>query len=355
MSDEQALITATVRRILSQTNVRSEGQIVVEWPSRSWRELEGAGLTGVGVEEARGGSGGSFTDVATALFEVGRHATLVPLAETMLAGWLGGRSTWDWSGGPETVSVGDAMNLVVRRNGTELQLDGIIPAVPWARVATRILIVVDSEIGPLLARLEPEDFTIEPGINLAGEYRDAVVLTSARLISDRWQPSSATTQEVRLRGALMRAVSAAGCMSSILELTTAYAHDREQFGRPIEKFQAIQQLLARLAAEVFASSICIRNAVTFVDAEDGALASMSAVVRVSQAATNVARIAHQIHGAIGITEEHSLHYFTSRLWCWRNEFGGETEWSREISKYVRIHGGVNHLWSLMTEINEEIS
>jgi acyl-CoA dehydrogenase len=354
VSDQQSLLSETLRRILKGNNDRDAGTAVAEWSSSSWQELENAGMTGIGIDESLGGSGGSFEDQVTTVFEIGRHASLQPLPETiMLAGWLREIASWPWSGGAETVGVGHPSNIVARRNGSELLLHGTIRGVPWARVAKKLLVVVESEGSTLLAELEPESFDIEPHENQAGEPRDTVVLESVRLRADQWMPVAITSQDLELRSAFMRSVSATGCLSAIVEMTSTYAHDREQFGRPLDKFQAVQQLLARLAAEYYASTICVRNAVFATREGSASIGTMSAVVRLAQASSKGARIAHQIHGAIGITEEYPLHHFTTRLWCWRNEFGGEARWSRELATFVRDSGGGEQLWPLITNTLRE--
>ncbi len=71
----------------------------------------------------------------------------------------------------------------------------------------------------------------------------------------------------------------------------------------------------------------------------------SAKIRAGEAATRAAEIAHQVHGAIGYTEEHQLHRFTLRLWAWRDEFGSETEWASWVGAAVARIGGEG-LWRI---------
>jgi acyl-CoA dehydrogenase len=78
-----------------------------------------------------------------------------------------------------------------------------------------------------------------------------------------------------------------------------------------------------------------------------ALAVAAAKIRAGEAAGKVAEIAHQVHGAIGFTHEHSLHRLTRRLWSWRDEFGTESHWSRELGRAV-MAAGVDALWPMIT-------
>ena len=59
-----------------------------------------------------------------------------------------------------------------------------------------------------------------------------------------------------------------------------------------------------------------------------------------------ADVAHQAHGAIGFTKEHVLHRFTRRLWAWRDEFGGESEWAFALGEMV-ARNGPDSLWPLV--------
>jgi acyl-CoA dehydrogenase len=138
-------------------------------------------------------------------------------------------------------------------------------------------------------------------------------------------------------------------MEAALALSVRYANDRVQFGRPIGKFQAIQQQLARLAEEAAAASVAVDSAAAAVAVgrPSAGFAVAAAKIRAGEAAGRVAEIAHQVHGAIGFTHEHSLHYLTRRLWSWRDEFGTESEWSLELGRDL-LTGGADRLWPTIT-------
>ena len=68
---------------------------------------------------------------------------------------------------------------------------------------------------------------------------------------------------------------------------------------------------------------------------------------VGDAAEHAPRIAHQVHGAIGFTYEHRLHFFTRRLWAWRVEFGNADAWAERLGAGVLAHGA-DALWPLVT-------
>jgi acyl-CoA dehydrogenase len=125
-----------------------------------------------------------------------------------------------------------------------------------------------------------------------------------------------------------------------------------QFGRPIGKLQAVQQQLALAAAEVAAAGAATEAAARAADT-DGVLGARFAIAaakaRASQAAGEVARITHQVHGAIGFTREHHLRLVTTRLWAWRDEDGSEAEWN-EVVGAMALEAGADGLWPLITGI-----
>jgi acyl-CoA dehydrogenase len=123
--------------------------------------------------------------------------------------------------------------------------------------------------------------------------------------------------------------------------------ERKQFGRPIGSFQAIQHQLALLAGHTAAAGSAAANAFRAADGGDAAFEIAVAKVRTGEAAGLGAGIAHQCHGAIGFTYEHSLHFVTRRLWSWRAEFGAESEWAARIGHDVARRGG-EELWAYVT-------
>ncbi|MBW8481053.1 acyl-CoA dehydrogenase family protein [Actinomadura parmotrematis] len=266
-----------------------------------WAALTAAGLTTVGVPEDAGGSGGTLEDAAAVLRTAGYRAAAVPLAET---GWLAGRLLAEAGlplpDGPLTAAAADDLARV-----------------PWARDARGIAVVN----GDRLDYYERGRFDAAPGANLAGEPRDRVVL------GPEPTASGPCTADLRTRGALARAVQLTGALRRALDLTVRYAGEREQFGRPLGRFQAVQQAVAELAGEAVVADVAVRAAVR---APDDPVAVAAAKANASRAAGTAAAIAHQVHGALGVTAEHPLHTVTLRLWSWREEYGSEHAWAAEL-------------------------
>jgi acyl-CoA dehydrogenase len=146
---------------------------------------------------------------------------------------------------------------------------------------------------------------------------------------------------------MVRAAQMAGALESLLEQSVRYATERKQFGRPIGNFQAIQHNLAVLAGHVAAAGIAAEQAFRAADRGEPDFEVAAAKIRAGEAAGVGAGIAHQAHGAIGFTYEHSLHFATRRLWSWRAEFGSESRWALELGRRVAA-AGPDRLWSELT-------
>jgi acyl-CoA dehydrogenase len=301
------------------------------WPDILWQAVEEAGYLDVLAEGAAG-----MVEATTILHAAGHHAAPIPLAETMLARWLCAAGEIDAPAGALTIAPVEPEDRLEIADGA---VSGHAGYIPWGRAAAAVVLIADNT-------LLVGDATFVPGTNLAGEPRDhlATVALGGR---SAMLPSTVDGRLVNQYGALFRAAQMAGAMEAALELSTRYANDRIQFGRPIAKFQAIQQQLALLAEESAAALVAVESAAAAVAAERPSAAVAVAKIRAGEAAGKVAEIAHQVHGAIGFTHEHSLHRLTRRLWSWRDEFGTESRWSLELGKEV-MAAGADALWPMIS-------
>jgi acyl-CoA dehydrogenase len=179
--------------------------------------------------------------------------------------------------------------------------------------------------GDLVVAFHP-DRTIRLGRNLAGEPRDTLVLDGVTVGEDEVAPAppEVTATSFLLRGALGRAARMAGATARVRDLTVRYAGERQQFGRPVARFQAVGQHLVRIASEAVLADMAVRTAAS---SPTSAFAAAAAKIVAGQAATTVAAAAHQAHGAIGMPLEYELGRLTRRPWSWRDEYGSESFWS----------------------------
>jgi acyl-CoA dehydrogenase len=150
-----------------------------------------------------------------------------------------------------------------------------------------------------------------------------------------------------MEASLLRTCQLAGALAAILELSVEYVQERKQFGRQISKFQVIQHQLAILAEHCAAVDCAAQSACRAYDRGDAAFEIAAAKLRANRAVSDATSIAHQVHGAIGFTREHSLHHYTQRLWSWRSEYGNDRYWSGYLGEMI-TRAGHNNIWADLT-------
>ena len=304
------------------------------WSPRLWDVIEQSELPRISIPEAAGGAGGTLSDLAAVLRIAGRYTAPVPLAETALVGnWMLAECGLRVEQG--ACAVAHANELAAVRRGDRIVVSGTHKRVAWARSATRLIALARAGGEALVVVIDPAACIIKPGCNLALEPRDTLALENVPALAHAAAPASVTPEALRLRGALGRSLLTAGALERALELAVDYAQSRVQFGRKIGQFQAIQQELARAAGEVAAAVAAALSAAGAYERDGALLPVACAKIRTADAAREVALIAHQIHGAIGVTDEYALHHSTLRLWAWRDEYGNEGEWATELARAVQ--------------------
>ena len=307
------------------------------WPAALWAAVEEAGLHRSLVPEAAGGFGVAVADALSLLRVAGAHAVPLPLAETMLAGWLLAGANLAIPDGPMTVGPvrdGEALAWTAGR------VTGTLTRIPWARDVAHLVAVA----GDQLVLIGREAFTIEPGENIAREPRDTVHVDGAAIAAG---PAGVTGSDLIAAGAAMRTQQIAGALTRLTEMTTQYAQDRVQFGRPLGKFQAVQQNLAVVAGQTAAAAAAADLSAQAVAEGLKILPIAAGKARAGEAAGIAAAIAHQIHGAIGFTLEHNLQFLTRRLWSWRDEFGKDSVWQRRLGHHM-AKAGADSVWAEIT-------
>ncbi len=319
------------------------------WKAALWQALADAGLTLAWVPDELGGAGASLADGFDILRVAGRSAVAVPLAETLLAGWLLAQAGVASPAGAMTVAParrGDVIAL--NSDGT---LSGQTRGVPFAREASHVAVLATSATNAFVALVETSRCRIADGRSLAGDASSLVTFDGVTPSQIAPTPSGFTARSVMLIGAVARSIETAGALETVLAMTVRYANERVAFERPIAKFQAIQHSLARLAGEVAAAlaasgsaADAIAQAETFDDAVF--LEAASAKIRSAEAASDGVAIAHQVHGAIGFTQEHILHRFTLRLLAWRDDFGNESQWAADLGTMIAARGA-DEFWPLL--------
>lgn len=278
-----------------------------------WQALTDTGLTRAWLPEDQGGGDLAPADAFGLIRLSGAAARPVPFAETLLAGFLLSQSGMDvpdgalsiaMAAGPDHLAVpfGGEVAAVVEHTGARVTL--------WELSQTA------------------------PAETVGGDPETHAARAQASLIAQGPPPPWLTQDVFTQICALARAAQMCGAMQGVLDLTLGFTAEREQFGRPLSKFQAIQHMLSEMAGELAASLAALQGAVETVqsDGPPDVRGVAAAKIRASEAAGIVAAHAHQAHGAIGYTGEYDLARYTRRLWRWREQFGNETEWAITLGR-----------------------
>jgi acyl-CoA dehydrogenase len=308
-----------------------------------WRNLEDTGLARL---TSTPDMGAGPHESAVALYGVARHAGAVPLAETdTLAGWLGRQAGIELPDGPLTVAIADA-------EGDGDRVAGTAHAVPWARACTTLLAVRGRD-GLRVGVLDAANRTLHEAHNLAGEPRDSIAFDVPAGALNTLDPTLGG--ELLRRGAWSRCVQIIGALDTAAALSVAHTRERVQFGRPLSAFQSVQQSLAGMAGEIERARAAVELAVAAA-ADHGfgcaqtEFAVTVAKVAVGRAVGPVSTTAHQLHGAIGVTNEHPLWLFTLRAQGWASDYGTTNDFARRLG---RLALAAEDPWDLATgDLNE---
>jgi len=330
-------------------------RIFADKPQDLWAVLQESGFDKALLPENKGGAGVSWADACGLLSLAGEHAAAVPLAEALVGHWLMDHAGVEGSGSPTIAASAqpEQMRLSVAREGK--RVDGTLRRVPWGETCTHVAFIVGSGAAAQLIVIarDAAGVSVTSGCNLAGEPRDTLVLEG--VVPQAVVPAPFDARALLCLAAILRSALLAGAIERTLALAVEYANLRVQFGRPIGKFQAVQQNIALLATQAAAARAAAEAGSEAIDEWLGgmgeplthSIAAASAKIRTGEAAGQACAIAHQTFGAIGFTEEHELHHFTKRLWSWRDEFGNEAFWSHELGVRLLAGDSTQSLWRAM--------
>lgn len=324
----EAGMTDELRQLVDDVGRRSFDERVgqhtlpVAFDTALWRTLEETGLTRLTTAQGAGP-----TEVATVLGSLARYAAAVPIAETdLLAAWLADQASLPVpTDGPMTVAI-------ARGEAIDGRLVGTAVDVPWPDSPAMLLAVGTSDATHVTVCSGAEATTSH---NLAGEPRGTIDFDLA--VADTVRLPTGVYDELVRRGAWARSVQIVGAFDAAAALTAAHTRERIQFGRPLKAFQAVQHSLAGMLGEVERARAATALAVSAAadhgfDSDQAEFAVTVAKVAVGRAVGPVTTIAHQLHGAIGVTIEHHLWLATMRARSWSDEFGSAGHHARRLGR-----------------------
>ncbi len=333
MSEMRQLLLDTAVRLFEAAAKDEVFEAVEEgrFPESHWRAIEDTGLVDMLLPEDAGGAGVDFGDAMAVARMAGAFALPLPLVETMIGRWLLSGAVEAPAGPLGTVTLASRLEVAWPDNVSALVVSDATGGVGWVAAG---------------------EVELERGTNSAGES----VGRLRELPSIPAQQSGGLGSEQSLSNlmAVARSAMIAGAMERILDLTIEHVQGRVQFGRPLARFQAVQQMVAVMASHTAVVGVAADTAIAAVESVlarkggDATFMAASAKARASEACYEVTRIAHQLHGAIGYTREHDLHRFTRRLWVWRDADGDEGYWQQRVGE-MAIRSGGGGLWPLLAE------
>lgn len=305
-----------------------------------WSTLDELGLVRLTGSPDHGGSGAGWAEAAELVSAATRHGVRVPIGEhDLLACWLLEAAGLPADDTLRTVCVLDAAGTATR--------------VPWAHTAARIVVVFGDRQAYRVADVDAAALTITAATNAIGEPRDTVAGDIATLHTDSHAIDDALVEQLRLKSALLRSIQVCAALDTALELTIEHTCSRVQFGRSLSKFQAIQHMVADIAAEAALARAATEAALNLAITNGWKADNLPFLVAVARscaghAASVVVRNAHQAHGAIGTTAEHRLHHYTRAALAWRSEFGSVAHWDETVSR-AAVAAGADGLWPLIAD------
>lgn len=328
---------------------------------RVWGTVADLGWPAIHVPEAHGGMGASYTDLVVILHELGRHVAPTPFLSSAVLGAealllatndavradllpsvIGGERIVTVAG--PTGSCESGALGVTWSTGNGLRLDGTARFVPDAHVADGIVVVArDASGGVTMALVEPNAagvrIAVEPTFDrtrrLARVDLDGVAVDDSKLLG---QPGAMQAQHRRLTslGAIAVCADALGAAEHMLEVSSAYAKQRMQFGRAIGSFQAVKHHCANMLVAVEASRAAVAYAAQVLDdpSENVDMAASVAKSFVGPACADSCQLAVQVHGGIGFTWEHDAHLYLKRAKLDEALFGTASWHRRRVAAAV---------------------
>lgn len=294
-----------------------------------WSSIEQVALDGLLLAEDAGGFGGSWGDALLVFRQAGYHALALPVAEAAIAASLARR-------GQERGTIANAAQGEL----TGGRFTGTVSGICYGCGAS-FIVAPCPQGGSMI--FDANEIRLEQNDSLAGEPRESAALDGVAVTT--------VDGDVFMMGALARVAQIAGALDAALGRSVEYANERIQFGRALSKFQAVQQNLATFACEAAAANYAAMGAAQAMSKRASPFEIGAAKLRANRAVGIGTAVAHQVHGAIGFTEEYPLHPLTRRLWSWRSEFGNDSFWSDVLAPRI-IERGADNFWADLTALSD---
>jgi alkylation response protein AidB-like acyl-CoA dehydrogenase len=340
LSEEQKILFKSARDFLRKESpkelVREMREDATGYTLHLWQQLAEMGWLGVIIPEEFGGTGGSFLELSILLEAMGEACMPGPFFSTAVLGatalLLAGSEDQKGQYLPKITSgelilafakvesgnwygVSNIKTKAEKIDGAFV-LNGVKHFVESAHIADTIICVAQTDKGPTMFLIDKdrEGVSIKPFETLGYEKHCEVVFSEVKIAEESILGESGTAgpvvEAIEERAAIAKCAEMVGAMQSSFDMTLAYAKQREQFGRPIGSFQAIQHHLSNMAVDLDSARLITNRAAwkISVGVSAGIEAAMAKAFT-SEASGRVTRLGHQVHGAIAFCDEHDLHLY----------------------------------------------
>ncbi len=337
------------------------------YPVDLWRKMAGLGWLGIGVPEAYGGSGLGMMELAIVAEQMGRvlapapYIATVAMAAPLVAeagseeqkrrvlpaiakGERIATAAYLEPGAPHLGWERGELSVTARPQGGAYTLDGVKQYVQYAHAADVIVTLArDTATGKavwLLVERGTPGVEVKHLATTGSDHQCHVTFKGAKAPASAKLPEGdpwALAERAVQRGAVAMCAYMAGAAQRALELTTEYAKTRVQFGRPIATFQAVRHRCADMAVDVDgARFITYEAAWTLAQGQPCALEVSVAKAYVSDAVRDVMAHGHQVHGAIGFSEEHAMPLYSRRAKMGEALFGSANLHRERVAQLLQL-------------------
>ena len=331
LSEDQQVIKRTAREFLGARYRLEEVRRLALEEERGFTDAQWEEIVGLGWPEIAAGEDAlGIVELAVVAEELGYACAPTPLSSTWAAALLldaageagrlaGGRrgtvAQWDddTDGAPDRSSLGE-------------DLRGVKIAVPDAAAAD--LIVVTAEGGRHFV-VDAADAQVEP-VETLDTTRRLYTVTLDGPPAEELTGDRAAFSRAWHAIAVMTAAESVGLGQRAMEMAVAYAKDRTQFERPIGTYQAVSHACAQMLLEVEGARSAVLWAAWALDHEPETAAAATNIAKAyaSDCGARVTASALQVHGGIGFTWEHDLHFFLKRAQANAHAYG-DARWHRD--------------------------
>lgn len=345
LTEEQTLLRETVARLLADTYPFEARRALLHspdgWSRDLWSAMAELGLLSLAVPEEAGGLNAGGIELAIVAEALGAALSAEPVLPTAVSAvrMLAATGRMDTlealTSGQSIVSVGTETWLEVAADG---HLTAELVSVPWANTAERLLLFVQGPDGTALIAVDTDRPEITrrahrtfDGLAAADVNIQALNMGTTDVLADG-DAARQLHREARTLRELWLAAEAVGLMQVALDATVEHLKSRVQFGKPLGEFQALQHRCAEMLIALEQARSAAILAASVLDDPSAERDRAAASLVITESARIVGQAAVQLHGGIGVTDEHKVGWIFRRLTMIGLLLGDADEQARRLAQ-----------------------